>query len=285
MSFFIQKVSDYGTETPAVARCVPQASNLLNATKLSAKRREEVLGVILELQRHLLRCLAERKEVESGVVAGRAQMSEKGIGKAPAYSLPGVPDLKGRCESFLHSARLALHQCGRLVAVGLRDEFDDVPDTGHRFDKLLPWCERTLGADHVLSEMVKNIEPWAAIVVQMRNAVDHPKEGDGNALHVLNFRLGTEANTVVDPGWLLTGSPPQSILESMAAIETGLLEVYEELFIGVFECIKATPHIQMVEVPEQKRDPKCPIRFEMALAPSLRKQIEAKAVPGPTSTG
>lgn len=276
MSFVFQKISDYGTEIPAVARGVPQASSLLNVTKLSQARREEVIGVVIELQRHLLRCLAERKEVENGVVAGRVQIAEKGIGRPPAYSLPGVPDLQARCESFLHSARLALHQCGRLVTVGLRGDFVNVPDTGHRFDKLLPWCEETLGVKHLLTEIVKHIEPWAAIVVQMRNAVEHPKEGARNALHVLNFRLGAEENSVVDPSWLLTGEAPQSIIESMLDIENGLLEVYEELFIGVFECIKAMPHIGLREVPEKQRDPKCPIRFVISLNPSLLRHEHAK---------
>lgn len=287
MSFVIQKISDYGTELPAVARCVPQVSGLLDVTKLSQPRREEVLGVVLELQRHLLRCLAERREVESGVQAGRAQIVDKGIGKPPTYSLPGVPDLKGKCESFLHSARLALHQCGRVVTVGLRDEFNDVPDIGHRFDRLLPWCEKSLGQDHLLTQMVKNSEPWVALIVRMRNAVDHPKEGNGNSLDVLNFRLGQEANSVVDPSWRLTGNPPEAIVGSMLQIETGLLEVYEELFIGVFERIKGMPFMQLVEVPVQDRDPRCPIRFRATVDHELIKEMQAaqaKAARGPIST-
>lgn len=277
MGVVLQKISDYGTEVPAVARGLPQASHILNATNLSKAARDEVLAVVFEVQRHLVRCLTERKEVEKGVVDGRQLLAEKGFGTPPAYSLPGVPDLQARCESFLHSARLALHQCGRLVSVALREQLGkDVPDTGHRFDKLRSWCERELGADHPLTHMVKEIEPWAAGVVQMRNAVDHPKDGKGNALHVLNFRLGTERDSIVEPGWSLTGYAPRPILEEMGYIEEGVLLVYEDMLIGIFECIKGMPQFRLGEIPEKERDPACPIRLAVTLSPEMLAHLHAR---------
>lgn len=109
----------------------------------------------------------------------------------------------------------------------------------------------------------------------MRNAVDHPKQEKGGELHVLNFRLGPEARSVEEPCWALTGYRPNPILVEMGHIEDGLLGVYEELFAGVFECIKGMPQFQLAELPEDQRDPKCPIRLILTLERQFIAQMNA----------
>lgn len=269
MGFIFQRYSNYGTSSPVVARTLPQARDLLNATNLDEQAKKEVMAAVMEVQKQLVRCLTIRDEIQVDVSAGVEQIANKGIGPGPHYSLPGVPDLQAKCENFLHAARLALFWSGRMVSALLRQRFgEDAPDVGHHMHKLRTWATRRLGASDPFTEHLTLIEPWVAGVVEMRNCVDHPKDQPGGSLQVLNFHLvaGPDGDPrATPPAWAVQGEPPQDLLTHMGWIIDGVLEVYEALFAGCFHHIKGLESMFLVERPEAERDPQCPIRLFVSI--------------------
>jgi hypothetical protein len=57
MPFYLQKVSDFGTSHPLVARTSFQANKLMESFPLENKRKEEIFGILhFKVLPHLLSC-------------------------------------------------------------------------------------------------------------------------------------------------------------------------------------------------------------------------------------
>lgn len=269
MTFIFQKFSNYGTSSPVVARTLPQAQQLLNATKLDEDAKKTVMAAVLEIQKQLVRCVTIRDDVQKEVSAGLDELTKKGLGPGPHYSLPGIPDLQARCENFLHAARLALFWSGRMVNALLRQRFGkEAPDVGHHMHKLRDWAAQTLGPFDPFTEQLVAFEPWVAGVVHARNCVDHPKDEPGGSLHVVNFHLAAGSNgapIAAPPAWGLQGEPLEDLLTHMGEITDGILQVYEGLFAGCFHLVKGLDAMYLWERPETARDPQCPIRLYVGI--------------------
>jgi hypothetical protein len=241
----------------------------LGFLSISDPQKDAAQAAVFDLERHLVRCVEVRDRIAADVAAGWKDIKARGVlQQQNAYTLPGVADLQSRCESFLHSARLGLFQCGKVVAEALKDSFKERrPDYGHRFDLLAKWSATNLGEEHEFTWLVRNCEPWVARIVRMRNAVDHPKDGPGNALHVLNFALhaGPNGLQVFPPGWHLTGEEPADLLNQMSSIIDGVIEVQEDLLAGLFGMLRCAPNLVLYEKPEAERDPACPKRLFVTL--------------------
>ena len=103
MPFKFQKVSDYGTSTPVVARTLPQAGQLMEALALPKELKDAVSKAEFELQRQLIRCHGEKERVSSGVQSALDALKEKGLdvqSGGQAFGVPAVPDLEIRAQSF-----------------------------------------------------------------------------------------------------------------------------------------------------------------------------------------
>ncbi len=116
--FRIQRVSNYGTSTPAVARTFYQGCEILCFFGVSEPQREEAKGVLHELQRHLVRCVELCDAIAQEVTAAHEDVKAKGLelqSSGRVVTLPSVPDLQSRAESFLQSAKLAIRETALLV--------------------------------------------------------------------------------------------------------------------------------------------------------------------------
>src|ERR1700730_599056 len=116
--FQIQRFSNYGTATPAVARTFYQGCEILGFFAVSEEQREEAKGVLRELQRHLVRCVELRDSIAHEVAAAHDQIKAKGFefqSSGRVVTLPSVPDLQSKAESFLQTAKLAIRETALLV--------------------------------------------------------------------------------------------------------------------------------------------------------------------------
>ncbi len=264
--FRIQRVSNYGTSTPAVARTFYQGCEILGFFfGVPEAQREEAKGVLHELQRHLVRCVEIRDSIAQEVTAAHEEVAAKGFefqSSGRVVTLPSVPDLQSRAESFLQSAKLAIRETALLVKPFYGEKHD------HRYHKFAAWAERQFGSDDAFPQAIKAFEPWVKTIVAMRNAVDHPDDTPGGKLLTENFCLGgtSAAPTLVDPTWGLSGQPQQPIFTEMDAIIEGVIELGEEILAGLFYKFKGDFPLAIYEIPVAERDPSCPIRLRIGFA-------------------
>lgn len=263
--FQFQKFSNYGSSTPAVARTLPQGSDLLGFFNCTEAQKEECKTVLFELSRHLVRCVEVcdrvRKEVEdSAATIAKNGLSTQSLGRV--VNLPSVPDLTSQAETFLQSAKLAIRETARLTEPFYNEKRD------HKYHKFASWAEGKFGSDDLMSRTARAWEPWVSEVVTMRNSVDHPNDGARGKLIVKNFHLDPSISvpTVVEPVWNLTGDPEVKILETMENIIEGITRLGEDVLVSLFHKFPPQFPLAIYEIPEAERNPEMPKRLRVGLA-------------------
>ncbi|MGD9789492.1 MAG: hypothetical protein AB7Q00_05545 [Phycisphaerales bacterium] len=250
-----------------MARTFVQGPTLLEAFKVDKPTKDAAITVLMDLQRHLLRC----HEVCEGIdIIVRREREQHGVVKQPQHQmtrLPSVPDIQSRAESFLQSGKLAIAQTGNLLKVFYKDVKKANRDiSGHNYNDLANWAENKFGVDDVLSKMLRDIEPWVKTIITMRDAVDHPG-GTAGTLTTKNFTIGdTPAGPVlVEPTWSFDSANDYDILGEMKDIIEGTLELGEAVLVHMFEKHKRIPQMHICEIPVLDRKPDCPVRFALSL--------------------
>jgi len=259
--FRIQKISNYGTSTPAVARTLPQGADILTFFNTEDAQKDSCKSVLAELSRHLVRCVEARDRIASEIVEGCNQgLSWQSQGRT--VSLPSVPDLHSTAEAFLQSAKMAIRETALLVEpfYGVRHD--------HRFHKFGSWAKEQFGCDDPLTKAIHGWEPWVKRVVNLRNAVDHPENKLGGKLVVHNFRLvGTrEEPQLLKPWWGLSGEAESEVIPDMDSIIEGIIKLGEDILVMLFYKFKSGFPLAIFEIPEDQRDPSCPKRLQVSLA-------------------
>ncbi len=264
MVFQFQKVSNYGTSTPAVARTLLQGSEILRFFSTPEDQKDAAKVILQEIQRHLVRCVELRDRIAGDVKAGRNQLEKSGLefqSGGRAVTLPGVADLQSNAESFLQSAKLAIRETARLVEPFYKEKHD------HRFQKLASWARTKFGESDDFTKAIKHWEPWVKRIIDMRNAVDHPRDQPGGKLFTQNFRLtGTHHKPdLLDPTWNLAGEPESQVLPDMDNIIEGIIRLGEEILVGLFYKLACDFPFVIYEIPVEQRDPSCPTRLRVTL--------------------
>ena len=260
MDFIVQKVSDRGTTTPAVARTFIQAKHLMKSLGISGEIEAAVGQAMWELQRQLVRCVEVQEKVQASVQGGIQTFQEalESSKSGHAVSIPGVPDLSNDAETFLQGAKLALRETGAVLAAFHDGSFD------HRFHRTVSWCKEKLGDEDPVTQVMVDCQPWVKRIVDMRNAVDHPGE---RRLEVINFTLDEsgEELVLVPPMWCLSGDEPSPVAGDMAGIIEYVLRISEELLkLGLLRN-RGDMLLDIVEIPVEQRDPDCPFRLRVDL--------------------
>jgi len=263
--FQLQVLSNYGSSTPAVARTLPQGSDLLSFFNCTDAQKEECKAVLYELSRHLVRCVEVCDRVRNEVEGSAAKIAKDGISTQSSgrvVNLPSVPDLTSQAETFLQSAKLAIRETARLTEPFYKEKRD------HKYHNFASWADAQFGIDDLMSRTARGWEPWVNEVVTMRNAVDHPNCGPRGKLIVKNFHLdsGSPTPTIVEPLWNLTGDPEAKILEEMQNIIEGVVRLGEDVLVALFHKFHPQFPLVIYEIPEAERDPAMPKRLRVGLA-------------------
>jgi hypothetical protein len=261
--FQLQKISNYGSSCPAVARTVLQASKLFSSFSLDEAIKEAISGKEFELQRQLLRCVQIRDEVLIEVSTAEEEIRVNGLrvqARGRVVELPAVIDLQTKAESFLQSAKMAIRDTALILQPFYNKNFD------HKFHAIATWAETALGGNDDLTLCVKHWEPWVKKIVTMRNKVDHPTEGPGGRLLTCNFRVAEDdITTVLPPAWCLSGDQPRPILADMEVIIEGIIRLGEDILVTCL--MKSTDRLplRIYEIPEKERDKDCPMRLGVTI--------------------
>jgi hypothetical protein len=258
--FTLQKHSNYGTSTPAVARTAIQGRDILQFIACADSAREHALAILLDLQRHLLKCVEIHDALATEITKGHSEFSSRGTGTRPASHIlsPGAGDLQSRAESFLQSAKLALAATGNIFEPFYGQQF------GHKYNRICAWADKEFGVNDQFATVLRSWAAFAERIVKMRNCVDHPDTAPGAPLIVANFTLGV-MSPLIDPSWGLTGEPLQPMLSDFTNIIEQTTRLGEDTLVGIFNKLRLSDLLEIEEIPSDQRDPACPKRLRVGL--------------------
>lgn len=223
------------------------------------------LTILLDLKRHLLRCVEIRDDLAKEIASGRDQVAREGFNVQSAgrvITLPGIGDLQSKAEGFLQSAKLAIAETGNLT-----NPFYQAAH-GHQYHKFSAWAETTFGPTDDLTLVVKSWEPFVKRIIEMRNAVDHPLTTPGAPLKTVNFldvRSSSGVPELLDPSWGLTGKDLRPILPDFDLIIEKVICLGENVLVRLFYKLRNSAIVEIREIPLENRNPSNPRRLIIGL--------------------
>lgn len=268
MTFEIRLLHNRGTSTPAVARTGVQGEQIIGNFLVAPEKKDRAKMILFDLMGRLIRCVEIEEEINGAVANAIARQSSGEISfsqNAQVVEVPSVVNLRSKIESFLQAVRLAIDDVGRLV-----EPFYGV-NYGHKLQKFRSWAQREFDEQHGFVIFANRWEPFVVRVLEMRDAVDHPKAGVCRTLHVADFTQRMDNNSVrLDPPrWWLDGRDKTDIGRDMTTIVEGIVRMQEELLALLFyQHIGNTPLV-LEEIPEAIRNPECPIRLRVSIRPEV----------------
>ncbi|MCZ8179419.1 MAG: hypothetical protein O9309_10345 [Rhizobium sp.] len=280
MPFNMQLISNHGSTNPIVARLTLQTFELLKWIEISDAQQNRLTGLMHQTHLRLLRCydhayrikLAERDQLEHWQASGPINPKK----------LPYVIDLEADVEGFLMTATQYLRDLvpvfNTLWGASLKPEARRFWRMRSQSSEAEKWSIKTLGPDHPLVPFLQANEPWIAELIKRRNAVEHREDGR-DRLVIDNFRaLGP---TIAPPAW---GRETQARKAVMSPIVAGMEELLslllsfgEELFVIAVMARPRWKHVVVREIPEEMRNPNCPIRFITTLDEEMAKHLTEAA--------
>jgi hypothetical protein len=269
LAFQIKQISEHGTSNPIVARLSVQTSQLLNFSKLNKEQKDKVLGLYnSEVQPRLLECDDISQQISSEILEVANNLKEKGFvtqSQGRVIEVPNLLRLEQRLEQFLYCAKSALRDLSKIFNCFFETDFNEA-----RYDKILKWASKEFGEDSDLAKVIKqDHDLWIKQIVSMRNAVEHPG-GYSGYLHIDNFVLVTDSITgehkLNEPCWYRNDEPKNSIAQDLLGFVSNFLELCEELLVINIKISGLLEYLQVVEIPEDKRDKDCAIRLQIIMA-------------------
>jgi hypothetical protein len=261
MTTKLTKVLNQGTSNPIVAEILIQPVNILDLFPLSNDIRDKIFSICNDSCKRLL----EMKEFEIWLVHENNSIKQdfllnglKRIGD-DSYETSIIIGLDTKAEAFLQSAKLTIRDCGMLLGLIFGQSFD------HKFHIIVEWVKKEFGTSDAFVFWLDGNQKWIKNIIEMRNAIEHPSEKPRGRLHISNIDFNFVGNRTIgnDPVWFLTGESPTSIVSDIKSINNRILHFEQEVII--ISLLKKFPEIpvDIREIPENERDPKCPVRLEL----------------------
>ena len=277
MAFILKKVSDHGTSNPIVARLGIQTSELVKFYPLNEKQREDVFGIYHQkVQPRLLQCYELKEKLLSSLTTIDEEFSHKGLqtqSSGRVATVPQVMKLQEDCETYLYNAKSALRDIAGIFDPLFGEKFTEA-----RFDKIHKWAEEKFGENDKLTTLIKqDHDLWVKRIVSMRNAVEHPG-GNAGYLYIHNIEIAYDTETkrpvLVPPTWNLNNEPRVPVLNDLNTYIWNVLEFAEDILVLSLEKSDKKFPIVVAQIPEEERDPSCPVRLRMTLKQELIRKSE-----------
>ncbi len=278
MPFNMQLISNHGSTNPIVARLTLQTFELLKWTDVADAQQIRLTELMHRAHLRLLRCydhayrikLAERDQLEHWQIDALINPRK----------LPYVINLEADAEGFLMTATQYLRDLvpvfNTLWGAALKPEARRFWKMRSPLSEAEKWSIQTLGPNHALVPFLEANEAWIAELIKKRNAVEHREDGR-DRLIIDNFR--TLGPTIANPAWGRETPKRKAamslIVPEMEELLSLLLSFGEELFVIAVTEKPRWEHVVVREIPEEARNPTCPIRFTTTLDEEMAKRLAA----------
>jgi len=278
MPFIFKKLLDHGTTNPIVPRLSLQILTFLKQCDVSQEVSDKVGQLYMHsLQPRLLRCweIQERfREEFNGAISTYSSPTH------PVTQIPQVSRLEAECHNFLYEAknyiRDTLLVVNALYGTGFK-EASEFSRTKKPRLSLVDWAGKTIGANEARTKLFREAVPCVELIINARNAVEHPG-GYSGTLHIENFNLEPDGR-LAEPMWHRTKDgrtvmPVSSLRADLDGSIHNLLVLGESVFVSwTSDHLKMPNIMQIVVIPEEHRNPVCPVKYQMGLGANLQQKL------------
>ncbi|QCQ98513.1 hypothetical protein [Brevundimonas sp. SGAir0440] len=269
MPFVLSRTSNVGTSHPTVARLMLQTSDILDAAGLRQEQKDELNTIFYkELQPVLLECWNIRDSLAKEV-AECLEVCEVDLRDSRIVRLQSVNQLEQRAENFLYQAKNYLRNTLRVWNWFHGTEFADasayIPVKKETQSKLEQWAVEAFGADDPRTMLIQSKQKWAAPVIRMRNALEHPG-GFSGKVYFENITM--KGNEVHVPTWCRNDEEPTAMIGCMTSLVEDMLAMGEDILAVNIEP-RLRPMFGLYEIPVENRDPQQPARLRVRPTPEF----------------
>jgi hypothetical protein len=265
MSFVVTSIDGIGSKHPIVARVFIQSSEALKNSPLRKEiNKDQIVILSHNCKELLISCEKAYLEFLQKYEECIKQFEEGKVRKARNVvpSFPSIDNLDHITAVFLSNAKKIIEGGAKII-----NEFFQTSFNGPRFDVIIKWAEKNHGDKEEFVKFLESVNENLKYVTDLRNHQEHPQKN--KKTHINNFRL-LPHQQIGTPSWHLTGSKEVDIRSDMQNIIPFLMQFFEVL---LFNCIMinlntAFPY-KVTEIPEDKRDENCPIRYKLEIDQEL----------------
>ena len=248
--------------------------------KVTKEVKDKVGGLYLDsLMKKLLRCWEIEDWFKKSFAEAAAKYKPPATPNAPV-EIPQIERLEADCHNFLYEAknyiRDVLYVVNKLYGTSFSEasEFSKARKGGK---SLIEFATETFGPDDARTKMLVEAVPWVEEAIAMRNAVEHP-DGYSGRLAIENFRRDPDQK-LSEPVWhrLKDGknaTEPSSIRADFDTFIHNLLTLGEDVLVSwANENLELPEMMEIVIIPEERRDPKNPAKYTVGPGPKLREAL------------
>jgi len=265
MPFTFTKISNYGTTHPVVARLLIQTAELAQWAGLSKDEKDSVFKVYQGLNNRLIKVHEAYQRLSTALDETMAISHVNDDGSLK--SLPHLIGLDAEVETILYEIKNYLRDLLGVIRIFFRVEFENGSDffstKGNGISKIAKWATDAFGEEDPFTTMLISEHVWIEELIRKRNALEHPG-GHSGTLHIHNFEKG-ENNKIVIPAWHRDEMPLTGIFPDLDVAMDNMLTLAEDVLVSCIVHNGKNKIIQFIEIPEDERNPECPIRIRVTL--------------------
>ena len=280
MPFAFSKILNHGTSHPVVARLQLQVGDLLKNTSFDESACEAIFKASFDASLRLIRC----GEIQNRIMAGcdKAEQEHRLTESPQAVTIPHIIGLQHDSETFLYEAKNFLRELTMIINAAFGTAFGQASQFGNinnaEDGQIVCWAEQQFGPDDRLPKFFRLHQEWIGEIVRMRNAVEHP-DGYSGVLHIRNYELMLDGS-IRRPVWHRNDETPSPIVDEMAGLCDQMLVLADELVAFIVQRHLAAPILEVYEIPDEQRNPDCPMSFKIGLTEEAARHFEEQTKRG-----
>lgn len=273
MGYVIVKTSEHGTSNPIVARLSVQSQQLMEPFSLPEEKKKKVWAILHDkVQQQLLSCYDIWTQVASRETEIVAKVEKNGIqtqAHGRVATIDQIENLNYLSGSFLYSAKSTLRDIKLMICEFYETDPDIKKVEKKDFGYFERWAKKRFGETDEFTKLIsEDFKVWIGEIYKKRNAVEHPGGYSGH-LEIFNFTAAQEPGTKkwkgVFPRWRRNQDQPSSITKDMRVTIENLLNFSEDVLALCLRKAGSMLPLVFYEIPEESRDPECPIRLRVTL--------------------
>lgn len=273
MPFVITRTSNVGTTHPTVARLMLQTSSILDAAGLTKAQKDELATIYYkDLQPVLLECWNIRDSLAAEAVEC-LKNCEVDAKDRRVIRMRSVNQLEQRAENFLYQAKNFMRNTLRVWNWFYGTDFADASAyilvKKETQSKLEQWALKEFGSDDRRTGLIQSEQQWAAPLIRMRNALEHPG-GFSGTVHMENIAF--DGQSFKSPTWRRNDEQPWTMIGGMTSWLDCMLEMGEDILAVNIEP-RLLPMCMIYEIPLAERDPIQPARLRVGMTPEFEAKI------------
>lgn len=259
MEFTIQKISNYGTEHPIVARLSIQTERLVDGFFLPREKADAINKLFgLKIQPRLLKCWENMRKIETEYISCQ-NIPEHELIRSQVLVSPAIMGLDLIVEGFSEECKAILREIIQLLNIFYPTNFQN-----SKYNKAYDWAKKEFGDNDELTMFLQyHLDKWIEKIQNMRDAIIHPYSTRIKPIIIENTKLNKVSGhlQITVPTWHSEDEAPSFLIDDMKTIITNLLIFSEELLVLLLKKTPTAIYVEIEEIEESVRETTCPIRF------------------------